>query len=93
VKGQLWNKQQMMKDPSQTNCLTSLFDNIGHVAQNINVVVNGLGERLGGVNLRGFFYREVDDLLGLDGVSHSTICSDRKEKIKIKKAEYFYISA
>lgn len=43
------------EDPSQTNCLTSLFDNIGLVAQNINVVVRGLGERLGGVNLGGFF--------------------------------------
>ena len=37
------------------------------------LVVNGLGERLGGVKLGGFFHREVDDLLGLDGVIHSTI--------------------
>jgi hypothetical protein len=37
------------------------------------LVVNGLGERLGGVNLGGFFDLEVDDLLGLDGVTHSTI--------------------
>ena len=43
----------------------------GHVAQNINLVVNGLG--LGCVNLGGFFDRKVDNLLGLDGVTHSTI--------------------
>jgi SagB-type dehydrogenase family enzyme len=43
----------------------------GHVAQNINLVVNGLG--LGCVNLGGYFDRQIDDLLGLDGVTHSTI--------------------
>jgi SagB-type dehydrogenase family enzyme len=43
----------------------------GHVAQNINLVANGLG--LGSVNIGGFFDRQVDELLGLDGVTHSTI--------------------
>jgi SagB-type dehydrogenase family enzyme len=43
----------------------------GHVAQNINLVVNGLG--LGCVDIGGFFDRQIDDLLGLDGLTHSTI--------------------
>ena len=43
----------------------------GHVAQNINLVSNALG--LGSVNIGGYFDREIDDLLGLDGVAHSTI--------------------
>ena len=43
----------------------------GHVAQNINLVANGLG--LGSVNVGGFFDRQVDELLGLDGVTHSTV--------------------
>ena len=43
----------------------------GHVAQNINLVANGL--ELGCVNLGGFFDRKLDDLLGLDGVTHSSI--------------------
>jgi SagB-type dehydrogenase family enzyme len=43
----------------------------GHVAQNINLVVNALGR--GCVNLGGFFDRKVDSLLGLDGLTHSTI--------------------
>jgi SagB-type dehydrogenase family enzyme len=43
----------------------------GHVAQNINLVTTGLG--LGSVNICGYFDRQVDDLLDLDGVTHSTI--------------------
>jgi len=43
----------------------------GHVAQNINLVVNGLG--LGCINIGGFLDHRVDDLLGLDGITHSTI--------------------
>ena len=43
----------------------------GHVAQNLNLVSNALG--LGSLNIGGFFDREIDDFLGLDGVTHSTI--------------------
>jgi SagB-type dehydrogenase family enzyme len=43
----------------------------GHVAQNMNLVTIGLG--LGCVNLGGFYDRDIDNLLGLDGVTHSTV--------------------
>jgi SagB-type dehydrogenase family enzyme len=43
----------------------------GHVAQNLNLVSNALG--LGSLNIGGFFDREIDEFLGLDGVAHSTI--------------------
>lgn len=43
----------------------------GHVAQNLNLVSIALG--LGSVNIGGYFDREIDDLLGIDGVTHSTI--------------------
>lgn len=43
----------------------------GHVAQNINLVANGLG--LSCVNIGGFFDRRVDEFLDLDGLTHSTI--------------------
>lgn len=43
----------------------------GHVAQNINLVATGLG--LGCVNIGGYFDREIDDILGLDGLTHSTL--------------------
>jgi SagB-type dehydrogenase family enzyme len=43
----------------------------GHVAQNVNLVCHALG--LGCVNLGGFFDRRIDDLLDLDGLTHSTI--------------------
>jgi SagB-type dehydrogenase family enzyme len=43
----------------------------GHVAQNINLVATACG--LGCVNIGGFFDREVDSFLGLDGIAHSTI--------------------
>lgn len=43
----------------------------GHVAQNINLVSTALD--LGCVNIGGYFDRQLDSLLGLDGVTHSTI--------------------
>ena len=43
----------------------------GHVAQNINLITNGLG--LGVLNIGGYYDREIDDFLGIDGVTHSTI--------------------
>jgi SagB-type dehydrogenase family enzyme len=43
----------------------------GHVAQNVNLVAGALG--LGAVNIGGFFDRQIDDLLGLDGLGHSTV--------------------
>lgn len=43
----------------------------GHVAQNINLIVTALN--LGSVNITGFFDREMDDFLRLDGLSHSTM--------------------
>lgn len=43
----------------------------GHVAQNVSLAAAGLG--LGCVCVGAFFDRAVDDLLGLDGVLHSTV--------------------
>lgn len=43
----------------------------GHAAQNINLVSTGLG--LGCLNIGGFFDREVDAFLSLDGIAQSTI--------------------
>jgi SagB-type dehydrogenase family enzyme len=43
----------------------------GHVAQNLNLVSNALG--LSALNIGGFFDREIDDFLNLDGVTQSTI--------------------
>jgi SagB-type dehydrogenase family enzyme len=43
----------------------------GHLAQNLNLVATGLG--LGCLNIGGFFDRRVDDLLGLDGLTHATL--------------------
>jgi len=43
----------------------------GHVAHNMNLTALGLG--LGSVNIGGFFDRQIDELMGLDGVKHSTI--------------------
>ena len=48
-----------------------IFLEAGHVAQNFNLVATGLG--LGCLNIGGYYDRAVDKLLGLDGVSHSTI--------------------
>jgi SagB-type dehydrogenase family enzyme len=43
----------------------------GHVAQNLNLVATALG--LGCINLGGYHDRQVDDILGLDGLRHSTL--------------------
>lgn len=43
----------------------------GHVAQNISLVANALG--LGCINIGGFYDRQIDELLNLDGLTHSTI--------------------
>jgi SagB-type dehydrogenase family enzyme len=43
----------------------------GHLAQNVNLVANALG--LGCVNIGGYSDRQIDDLLALDGLRHSTI--------------------
>lgn len=43
----------------------------GHVSQNLNLAATALG--LGVVNIGGFFDCEVDELLRLDGVTHSTV--------------------
>jgi SagB-type dehydrogenase family enzyme len=43
----------------------------GHVAQNINLAANALG--LGCLNVGGYYDREIDEYLDLDGVTHSTI--------------------
>jgi len=43
----------------------------GHLTQNVNLVAAGLG--LGSVNIGGFFDRQIDEFLDLDGLTHSTI--------------------
>jgi SagB-type dehydrogenase family enzyme len=43
----------------------------GHIAQNINLVSTGLG--LGCMLVGGFYDRQIDDLLELDGLLNSTI--------------------
>jgi SagB-type dehydrogenase family enzyme len=43
----------------------------GHVAQNLNLVATALG--LGCINIGGYRDREIDALLGLDGLEHSTV--------------------
>lgn len=43
----------------------------GHVAQNLNLIAAALG--LGCVNVGGFYDRDVDRWLGLDGVTQSTV--------------------
>lgn len=43
----------------------------GHVAQNMNLAATALG--LGSVNIGGYFDRQADELLGLDGLTHSTL--------------------
>ncbi len=78
---------EVVKGASVTIFLTAIFERsifkyrdrgyrfilieAGHVAQNMNLVSVALG--LGMVNLGGFFDREVDEFLGLDGVTHSTL--------------------
>ncbi len=48
-----------------------VFLEAGHFAQNINLVSTAM--KLGNVNICGYFDRETDKFLGIDGVSHSTI--------------------
>jgi SagB-type dehydrogenase family enzyme len=43
----------------------------GHVAQNLNLVATALG--LGVWNVGGYIDAEIDRLLGIDGVNHSTL--------------------
>ncbi len=43
----------------------------GHVAQNLNVAATALG--LGCVNIGAFTDQEIDDFLGLDGMTHATL--------------------
>ncbi|MEX5214663.1 MAG: SagB/ThcOx family dehydrogenase [Nitrospiraceae bacterium] len=45
---------------------------VGHLAQNVHLVTQGVG--LAGVSIGGFFDREMDRLLRLDGLNHSTLC-------------------
>lgn len=47
------------------------FIEAGHLAQNMNLAATALGWAT--VNIGGFLDRKVDRLLGIDGVSHSTI--------------------
>jgi SagB-type dehydrogenase family enzyme len=44
----------------------------GHLVQNVHLVLQGL--KLSGVSIGGFFDREVDRLLRLDGLNQSTLC-------------------
>ncbi len=43
----------------------------GHVAQNLNLTALGIG--LGALNIGGYVDRRIDEMLGLDGVTHSTV--------------------
>lgn len=43
----------------------------GHVAQNMNLVATALG--LGTLNIGGYFDQEIDDWLGLDGITGATV--------------------
>ncbi len=43
----------------------------GHVAQNLNLAANALN--LVSVNIGGFFDREIEKLIGIDGVTHSVL--------------------
>jgi SagB-type dehydrogenase family enzyme len=43
----------------------------GHVAQNLDLTANALA--LGAMNIGGFYDRELDTVLGLDGVTQSTV--------------------
>jgi SagB-type dehydrogenase family enzyme len=54
-----------------TRAYRFIFLEAGHVAQNLNLVATGLG--LGCLNIGGYYDRVVDRLLGLDGVTQSTI--------------------
>jgi SagB-type dehydrogenase family enzyme len=45
----------------------------GHVAQNLALVAAAMG--LAAFSLGGYYDREIDDLIGIDGVTHSTVCT------------------
>jgi SagB-type dehydrogenase family enzyme len=58
----------------------------GHVAQNINLVSSALG--LGCLCIGGFFDREIDEFLNIDGVTQSAIymiAIGRKKRFKCSK--------
>lgn len=48
-----------------------VFLDAGHLAQNVNLVATGLG--LASCNLGGYYDNIIDEALGLDGISQSTI--------------------
>jgi SagB-type dehydrogenase family enzyme len=48
-----------------------VFLEAGHAAQNLSLAATALG--LGAVSIGGFFDRRMDELLGIDGLAHSTI--------------------
>jgi SagB-type dehydrogenase family enzyme len=48
-----------------------VFLEAGHVAQNLNLIAHAL--KLGSLNIGGYFDREIDHFLDLDGIAHSTI--------------------
>jgi SagB-type dehydrogenase family enzyme len=62
----------------------------GHVAQNINLVAAALG--LGCLNIGGFFDREIDDFLSLDGITHSTIYMIAIGKRREKLSSHYQVS-
>jgi SagB-type dehydrogenase family enzyme len=45
----------------------------GHVAQNLALVAAAM--RLAAFSLGGYYDRDIDDLIGIDGVTHSTVCT------------------
>jgi len=54
----------------------------GHVSQNMNLVATALGK--GVVNIGGFFDRDIDSILGLDGVLHTTLyCMAIGERVEM----------
>ncbi len=44
----------------------------GHVVQNLSLVATALG--MGVIEIGGYFDRDLDELLSLDGLTHSTVC-------------------
>jgi SagB-type dehydrogenase family enzyme len=78
---------ELVSNASMTIFITALFERsvskyrdrgyrfalieAGHVAQNLQLVLQGAG--LAGVGIGGFYDREIDKLLRLDGLTHSTL--------------------
>ena len=52
----------------------------GHTSQNLAIVSNALG--LGHLCIAGFYDRKVDDILNIDGVTHSTLYVNAIGKVK-----------